>query len=857
MKPFYNTQLQLAYDFVQYTDQNIFLTGKAGTGKTTFLLNLKDKLNKRMVVVAPTGVAAINAGGVTIHSFFQLPFGPHIPADSNIRTSSETLKDAFNQVNANKFNRDKINIFRSLDLLIIDEISMVRADVLDAIDEVLRRYKDRYKPFGGVQLLMIGDLQQLPPVVKNEDWEFLRDYYTTMFFFGSKALQKTSYVPIELKHIYRQNDEAFIKLLNKVRDNHIDAETLNELNKRYIPDFATDSEEGYITLTSHVALAYRINESKLEKLPGKENRFDATVTGDFPEYSFPTENQLVLKKGAQVMFVKNDASFEKQFYNGKIGKIVKFENEKIIVQCPDDTFPITVEPMEWSNNKYSIDESTKEIKESVIGTFTQFPLKLAWAITIHKSQGLTFERAIIDANAAFAHGQVYVALSRCKTLEGIVLNSPISPNSVKTDSSITAFNIEAEQNQPDEQTLLTSKHAFQQKLLIELFDFIPIERRLNTLLKLLNENKASLLEAFREVYFKMDNRFKKEILSFTKTFANQINQLIAHHSDVEMNNELQDRVTKGSSYFLDKTNEIIYNILQNTPLETDNKEVRKTIYEAIEKLAQETNIKISCLRACQKGFSVMTYLNTRAKASIDKPDIRRIQRGAEEFSSAALPNPKLYSLLRKWRNNKAEENNTEMYMVLQQKSLVDLVTKLPTNKIELKKVNGFGKVKVNMFGDEILGIIKAYLADQDLKNIDIARESSVEYTKTSKKGKDKPIEEIPKPAFNAKIEKPNSKLLSLELFNIGHTIEDIAKERAMAVSTIESHLSHYVKIGKIEIQQIISPEKISLISEYCIDKQLSGIGQVKEGLGDKASYTEIKFVLSHLLYLKQMNSEPF
>jgi len=731
MKPFNNNQLQLAYDFVQYTDQNIFLTGKAGTGKTTFLLNLKGKLNKRMVVVAPTGVAAINAGGVTIHSFFQLPFGPYIPVDGGIRTSSETRQDAYNQSITNKFNRDKINIIKSLDLLVIDEISMVRADMLDAIDEVLRRFKDRYKPFGGVQLLMIGDLQQLPPVVKQDDWELLREYYTTMFFFGSRALQKTSHITIELKHIYRQSDNAFIEILNKVRDNKIDVQTLNELNKRYIPNFANDSDDGYITLTSHVIQAQRINETKLEKISGKAHHFHASVKGEFPDLSFPTDNELMLKVGAQVMFVKNDISHEKQFYNGKIGKIIEFEDDHIIVQCPSDSDPITVEPLEWSNNKYSIDEETKEIKETTIGTFTQYPLKLAWAITIHKSQGLTFKKAIIDANAAFAHGQVYVALSRCKTLEGVILNSPISPGCVKTDSTVSAFTHEAERNQPDEEKLEASKHAYQLTLLTTLFDFAPIERRLNYLIKVLSEHKASLHDSYRDIFYKMSDLLIADLLNVSVIFGNQIKKLIAQQSNIDENGPLQERIKKGCVYFHEKTNAILYTVLQNISLETDNKAVRKSVNDALEKLIQETNIKLSSLKACMEGFSVTTYLNARAKATIEKPEIKREQKISIEINSDIIPHPKLFALIKSWRTNKAKENNVPAFVIMHQKTLLQLVVIQPDTLKELINIKGFGKLMANKIGDEILAIIKDYKDNYaDVQNNEIS-EPTILYTTAS------------------------------------------------------------------------------------------------------------------------------
>ena len=487
-----NQDLQLAFDFVKYTNRNIFLTGKAGTGKTTFLHDLKKSSPKRMIVVAPTGVAAINAGGVTIHSFFQLPFHPYIPSfylSENHPDNHSKQKEPPGY----KMSREKVNIIRSLDLLVIDEISMVRADTLDAVDSALRRYKNRHLPFGGVQLLMIGDLQQLAPVVKDEDREIISKYYDSSFFFGSRALGCTDYVTIELKHIYRQKDQIFIDLLNKIRDNHIDSDVLSELNKRYIPDFNPDSEGGYITLTTHNYQAQAINDSMLEKLPGNTHSFVAAVKDEFPEFSYPAASELILKEGARVMFVKNDLSRDKLFFNGKIGTVLTFEDDIIVVKCTYDDFPIRVEMAEWQNMKYTLDEDTREIQETVIGTFTQYPLRLAWAITIHKSQGLTFDRAIIDARAAFAHGQVYVALSRCRTLSGLVLSSRINPRSMIDDHTISDFVKNTEQNQPDQKQLAESKKSYQQMLLTELFDFTALTHNLNYCLKVVNEHHDSIL----------------------------------------------------------------------------------------------------------------------------------------------------------------------------------------------------------------------------------------------------------------------------------------------------------------------------------------------------------------------------
>ena len=355
-----NHELQLVNDFVRHTGNNIFLTGKAGTGKTTFLHTLKKNTPKRMIITAPTGVAAINAGGVTLHSFFQMPFGPYVPGS-----------DVARQTEQRRFSKEKINIIRSLDLLVIDEISMVRADLLDGVDAVLRRYKHRHLPFGGVQLLMIGDLHQLPPVVKDDEWDLLKTCYDSCFFFSSNALKRTDMICIELKHIYRQCDAHFIRLLNRVRDNRLDADTLQVLNTRYLPTFQPNEEDDYITLTTHNRSADTINDRQLQALDSKLFTFQADIEGDYPAYIYPTAEILTLKKGAQAMFVRNDSSAEKRYFNGKIGKITAIDKRGITVKCPDDNNEILVEPVTWENIKYTLNANTREITEEVIGTFTQ------------------------------------------------------------------------------------------------------------------------------------------------------------------------------------------------------------------------------------------------------------------------------------------------------------------------------------------------------------------------------------------------------------------------------------------------------------------------------------------------------
>jgi nucleoside-triphosphatase THEP1 len=829
-----NPQLQLAFDFVEQTNTNLFLTGKAGTGKTTFLRNLKTISPKRMIVVAPTGVAAINAGGVTINSFFQMHFGPHIPEQASQHRNStvDTQKSAFDR--SQRFSRVKIDIMRSLDLLVIDEISMVRADLLDAIDEVLRRFKDRSKPFGGVQLLMIGDLQQLAPVAKDDEWDLLRPYYDTIFFFGSRALQKTAFTTIELKHIYRQSDDIFIRLLNKVRDNNIDKQSLDDLNKRHIPSFNPGNEEGYITLTTHNYQSQAINETKLKQLEGHPHHFTAKVEGEFPEYSYPTDFELILKEGAQVMFVKNDISRDKLFYNGKIGKIALIEDDVIFVKCDSDYYVIPVVPAEWTNSKYTINEETKEISETPIGKFAQYPLKLAWAITIHKSQGLTFEKAIIDANAAFAHGQVYVALSRCKTFEGMVLSSPIAQVSIKSDTRVKGFSDEAEQNQPGEKELLASRIAYQQTLLAELLDFSAIQRRFYQCQKLIKENASVLLPALAEAFMAMHIAISTELMGVSDKFKPQIGQFLVSNPMIEGHEALQERIKKASAYFAEKTDQHICQVLQNIGIETDNKAIRKVLKESFENLYQESYIKTACFKVCMSGFTVKNYLAAKAIASIEKIQIKP----EPKLKASILPNgivdSGLLQEIKTWRAAMAEEEDLPIYMVLPQKTMYDLVKLLPVTIKELKGIKGFGKKKVMKYGPELIGIIRNYLKVNHLDKLEA---------------------ELPKPDIELSeeflIERPKhvkgqTQQLSFEMFKQGKTIAEIARDRSLSKTTIETHLAKYVAIGELNIEQFVSPEKLTLITSFFIETESRSLSEAKEILGEGVTFGELRMALAYL-----------
>jgi tRNA uridine 5-carbamoylmethylation protein Kti12 len=810
-----NDQLELAFNFVQFTDRNIFLTGKAGTGKTTFLHNLKKTSPKRMAVVAPTGVAAINAGGVTINSFFQLPFAPYVPGPPDKNGPHK------------RFAKDKITLIRSLDLLVIDEVSMVRADTLDHIDEVLRRYRNHHKPFGGVQLLMIGDLHQLSPVVKDEDWMILKDFYPNLYFFSSRALQLTKPVSVELKHIYRQVDTKFIDLLNSVRKNQIDETVLKSLNTRYIPDFNPADDEGYITLTTHNKSAQEINETKLALInrPGKV--FHARIEDDFPEYSYPTVAELEVKKGAQVMFVKNDPSRDKLYYNGKIGIVTEITEDHILVKCPGEYSEIAVGPVEWTNIKYQLDPQTKEVQEKIMGTFTQYPLKLAWAITIHKSQGLTFEKAIIDANLAFAHGQVYVALSRCKSFEGMVLRSPIAFNSVKTDGTVSEYTRIADNNQPNQQDLNDAKIAFQQTLLYELFDFTLVKSFFFQLKKIFEDHHSILNPSLNDDLTGLRTVVEKEIYEVADTFKRQLNAMLAQNSLPEENDDIQNRVKKASSYFSEKLTAVLFDGLQKLNLDTDNKAVKSSITAVMEDFVKEITIKQALMKLCMNGFSTVTYLQTKANAEIDHVSAKPTRLSqVSSPSSTGIAHPQLYSELRAWRDALAAERAAPVYLILPQKSLLELVNVLPSSLAELENIKGMGKIKVKQFGHEILEIINSYVNNYGIERGEVQIQIKEERVKA------------------------DTKKISLDLYKAGRTISEIAAERSFTTATIEGHLGHFINTGEISVFDIVSKIKVAKIMAYIVQHPGSATSQTKMDLGDSISYGEIKAVMNHLAYIK-------
>ena len=722
-----NEHLDLAWQLVERTGVNVFLTGKAGTGKTTFLRRLKERSPKRMVVVAPTGVAAINAGGVTIHSFFQFPLAPYIPGGS-FNTKDEKYR----------FSKEKKNIIRTLDLLVIDEISMVRADLLDQIDAVLRLHKDRHRPFGGVQLLMIGDLSQLAPVVKEGEWTLLREYYRTPYFFGSHALQQTQHVTIELTHVYRQTDHTFINILNEVRENRLTPESLALLNSRVVEsgkmmaegsrpednfhlssfNFPLDSD-GTIRLTTHNATANRYNEERMDALKGVRFSFRAQVSGTFPESSYPAEEKLVLKKGCQVMFLKNDSQGSR-YYNGKLGIVSAVDAESICVRGIDDGEEIEVEPDVWTNARYVIDKETKEIREEIEGEFRQYPLRLAWAITVHKSQGLTFDRAVLDVNAAFAAGQVYVALSRCRSLEGLVLTASLSPTSVKTDALVTDYmNVELEQAQHTAGHLPALERDYYLMMLTELFSFKTLEADFHRMLRLIDEHLYKVYPLLLKMYKQADERWGKEVASVAGTFYRQYTSLVMESPDYAADSLLAERIHKAATYFVEKLDELLRPLIEYAALDSDNREVKERLTEASYNFKQSFAQKHHLLtRVVANGFNVATYLKDKAMGLLgaDQTTKRertksKTQEKIEVDRNADIRHPRLFYKLRAWRSERADELGRPAYGVLTQKALIGITNELPTSGRELLRMPGFGKKSLEMFGKEILAIVQGYIDD--------------------------------------------------------------------------------------------------------------------------------------------------
>lgn len=572
-----NVHFQRALQFVNQTNRHIFLTGKAGTGKTTFLRYIRENCFKKMAVVAPTGVAAINAGGTTIHSFFQLPFGPYLPTGSSSVNDTQITNEhsLFRNV---KLNSSKRELLQELDLLVIDEVSMMRADTLDAIDTLLRHFRRQLLvPFGGVQLLYIGDLFQLPPVINNAEWEILQSVYKSPFFFDALALRQCPPVYLELKKIYRQNEAGFIQILNNVRNNNTTAADLERLHQYYKPGFEPPREENFIVLTTHNARADLINRQELEKLPGKPIAFEGELTGDFNERALPAEKVLKLKPGAQIMFTKNDKGEVRRFYNGKIGMINRISKDKIYVKFPDDDAELLLEKETWKNIRYNYNKEKDNIEEEELGAFVQYPVRLAWAITIHKSQGLTFTKAIIDAGASFAPGQVYVALSRLTSLDGLILYSRIHPQCINTDPRVLSF-AQTEMNDDEaEAQLQQEQKRFIALSLARAFNFTKLSERMTAHF----ESYAHRQIPDRNSAVQWAQNLLVSVQSQT-TISEKFNkQLTALTAEAEINGyvKLHERITAASAYFIQLLEKMLASVEQHAGEMKVKKKVKKYMKE--------------------------------------------------------------------------------------------------------------------------------------------------------------------------------------------------------------------------------------------------------------------------------------
>ncbi len=720
-----NEEAQLAWQIVETTDTSLFLTGRAGTGKTTFLRNLKERTSKCAVVVAPTGIAALNAGGVTMHSFFQLPFAPYVPGTKFGSQGSQV-----------RMSREKKRVICSIDLLVIDEISMVRADVLDSVDYVLRFCRHSNKPFGGVQLLMIGDLGQLAPVVKDEEWQILRQYYPTPYFFSSSALARMSYAVVELNKVYRQADPKFVDLLNRVRDNMADQSVLDVLNSRYIPDFDADRVKGCIRLTTHNAQAQRVNTAKLDALPGKAYTYVAEIEGHFPDYMYPADERLTLKKDAQVMFVKNDSSPEKRYYNGMIGTVCSIGSRGFTVRPKDGGDEIDVELETWENTRYELNEESKEITEVVDGEFRQFPVKTAWAITIHKSQGLTFDHAVIDASMSFAHGQTYVALSRCRTLEGLVLSAPLTRSAIIRDEAVDGYVSDARRHIPDNNALHEMQRRYYVALLTDLFDFSNIIEPFYSMMRIMTEHLSRRYSRTATEFKARSARLVSEVSVVADKFHQQYGRMVMTSDDYASDEALADRINKGASYFLKQLSDVDI-FVKKLDISTDNKELARRVDECL------SNIKTSLAEKCHllgfvmdNGFDANKYMREKTKILVDGVDgderkgsatqsrkgrRRKTQTMAKDSdtktsdsssstSATSTPprrkgNEKVLEKLMTWRREKALQAKIPAYCIMKTESLEAIADTMPKSSDELMRLPSIGQKRVEKYGKEIMEIV--------------------------------------------------------------------------------------------------------------------------------------------------------
>lgn len=824
-----NPQFEQVLNFINQTNQSVFLTGKAGTGKTTLLKHIRQNTVKQIAVVAPTGVAAINAGGSTIHSFFQFPFAPFLPV------FSENAGPDFSKSNlpALKYNALRLSIFRKLELLVIDEISMVRADLLDQIDMTLRHTRKKWHlPFGGVQVLLIGDMHQLPPVVQPEEWRLLSQVYASPYFFDSLVMRHNKPVYIELEKIYRQKEQTFIEILNKVRNNRLTAVDFEVLNLHYKAAISKDVVRANITLTTHNKKADDLNSELLNELNEKAYRFRCKVDGSFGEKSYPADEELVLKKGARVMFLKNNA--EKNYYNGKIGLVTFINDEKIKVKCEEDHSEIEVIRETWTNVSYTLNKQSKSLEEEILGTFTQFPLRLAWAITIHKSQGLTFDKVIIDAAASFSAGQVYVALSRCRGLAGLTLSSKISAENLFNDRNIQHFSSTRQDDQEVSSMFRSSKTSYIKTLLLSLFDFSEALRLRQELAGLTAAYKTKIHGAAVEwcagLFSKLDQLYQVGV-----KFNNQLSGLIQAAADPESDAGLQNRLRQAAAYFSEETGALLQPF-KSMPAFTESKEAADDLNMELQALFEDLYTKDHLVRACKDGFLLPDFLQAKLKIRFPEARINVYENARNTRSLADVTHPELFKQLLLLRDDICNEDHKPIYMVANTKTLKELAELLPLNHDQLLHISGFGEAKISAFGDRFLKIIREYVSEHQIGQ-DLSAFASLKKNKKTKATKE---------AAAPKEPKPKSSEQTYALFKEGLSLEEIARVRGFSVSTLEGHLTSYVVSGELDINRLVSQDKQRIILKALENfKKETGLNPLKSALPADISFSEIRYVLAH------------
>ncbi len=826
-----NKDFELAFEYVTQTKQSVFLTGKAGTGKTTFLKYLKENCKKNLVVAAPTGVAAINAGGTTLHSLFQLPFNPYLPEPRGWG-QQEAFLDKNDLIAKIKFRKERLALIRNLELLIIDEISMVRCDLIDAIDVLLRSVRHKAnQPFGGVQVLMIGDLFQLPPVVKEAEWSVLGNYYKSPFFFDSYVFKEIIPTYINFSTIYRQKQDSFIKLLNHIRENTISEEDLDCLNQRYNSKPTLDKA---ITLTTHNSTADNINVQQLQALTTKPFIYKASVKGDFNEYAYPAEASITLKVGARVMFTKNDTGEDKRYYNGKIGIVHYLSSESVVVDC--NGVKIDVEQHDWKNIRYNLDKENNAITEEEVGVFSQLPLRLAWAITIHKSQGLTFEACAIDAGRSFSSGQLYVALSRCTTLEGITLLSKINRSALMVNNHVVNY-IAKSQAQDVQQELKDYKTNYAEELLLDLFNYSAEKRITDKLVALTKEqivfftaNAITEIVNWQQQVIELHDvaqKFHKEISNNIKAFGWQTDS------------PLQIRLQAASNYFAPKLL-FITNCLNHHSIVFEHKQISVLVDELLQELYQNIEIKNHYIAIIAKQGSVQSFFDARSTLTLTyyKGKTYVASKSPVIAADSNAPNPELYRQLLTLRNELIQGTDLSTYMVANKDTLNELVAYLPTNRNELLLIKGFGEKKYRQFGEEFLSIIRDYLDDTGAPS-NMHNHPKAKKPKPKAATKEKPIkEEVVKSIVTTTVQE------TINLFLDGFLIPQIAEKRAMVVSTIEGHLAIGIDRGVISINQVIPQETLVLILKVIAENTESTLVELYKKLNEQYSYGIIRMCLA-------------